>query len=197
MKRVFILLCCIVLILWAVPVFADEESPDVVKYAVRLQPESFACLGPGDILEDTFYIHNQGESLISVRLCDVRNRNQSPLYDVLQTRWIKTADTAYGRFDELVTDWIEIPSNQSMIMNLEIYFPKELGNAFQGKELNAEFVFLCCGKGSENVWIDTGKMDTEQIQAPNTGDINGSLLIFSLINFSFAVILLRRIRNEI
>lgn len=146
----------------------DEKSLDL-HWSVSLETDNFLCMGPGDLVQTSFFIENKGENPIKLRLCRVENVGEDMLFDAMQVRWTHTEPNLYGSWYGLLTSWKTIPAGSTDAMELEMYMPKELGNSYQNKKLDVLFVFQVEGHfDKEKVQISVGTTG----EAPYTGDKN-------------------------
>lgn len=186
LKSIF-LVFCILVSLCPLQVFADSTESKFFKVDVDIGKH--LCVAPGDTFTETFYVKNKSGKSIKVRVCDVDNINNSTLYSILKAGWVNEAGTSnLGKFDDLTTDWFTIGAGQTLGLELDMYFPFELGNDYQGTELRSEFVFEC------RVPKD-GKVEINNV--PYTGDNSNTALYATLaICSGFAIILLLKKRKE-
>lgn len=131
---------CICLLLIPTAAFATERTSDY--FTVILDIGHHESIGPGDVFSDTFTVNNTTRKPIRVRVYQVQNRDDSVLYPVLQAGWVsQDGEVNYGSFDNLVTDWYDIPVGGSLNLPLSVYFPSNYGNEFEDATLAAEFTF--------------------------------------------------------
>jgi len=143
-KKSIIFICLFFLLLcWPADAFAEDNGEEYSAFSVELNPERYRCIGPGDIIDETIRVKNLSNHSIRVRLHKVKNIHQSPLYNVLEARWESDPIDTYRRLDTFSGDWLQIGANDTMNLKLQLYFPSELGNVYQGQRFQAQFVFSC------------------------------------------------------
>jgi len=152
------------------PLKAEAKELTSQYFSVDLSIGTHNHIVPDDYFSDTFTIENQTASPIKVRVSNVSNVNHSLLYSVLQAKW-DSSDT-YCTFDELTTQWFVIEPGKTYKMNLNIYFPHNLGNEYQSASLKAKFTFECqvSENKSSNLDIQSPAMHHAVITIPSTGD---------------------------
>ena len=136
MKLFFTLL--LLSFLWTpLDTFAASEIPSPIS--IDLETQTHNSIIPGDIFADTFLIKNQSKVPVRLRLAKVNNLENSKLFDVLKVKWRK--NNVFQNLQHLETEWITLPSDASISLDMQLYFPADCGNEFQNAELKSEFVF--------------------------------------------------------
>lgn len=176
------------------------------KFQVISISEFYENFSPGDGVIETFVIQNNSDTPMQIRLQIVSNVENSILFPVLQAGWF-SEDTPINlsSFHDLSSEWYSLDGNSRLSLELYIYFPKELGNAYQGKSLNACFTFEGRSFASDqsdvpafhitNSSKDTTISSGTTTKPPATGD---SSLIVSLfaVQFLCLIILIILIRKK-
>lgn len=177
-KFLFILLC-ISLLMLPMAVHAEDNGDKKSKYfSVDLLVETHTGLGPGDYFSEEFTITSTSEETIKVRMYDIQNIGDTFLYSAIKAGWASSdSETVYGAFDELqkTTDWISLEPGETHVMRLNMYFPAECKNIYQGTEMTVRFFYECNG-------------DIE-INVPQTGD-NSNVFQWILVGGASLLILL-------
>lgn len=186
LKSIFMVFC---LLLFIYPMEVKAEETKSEFFTVNLEVGEHNCVAPGDIFTETFTIKNTYNKPIRVRVCKVSNVEDSVLYSALKAGWINgNSPVNFGSFDNLTTDWFSIGVGQSLDMELDMYFPFELGNEYQATKLIAEFTFEC-------------RVPKDAVNAPDTGDTSqlvlwASLTAFSGLTFLILLFFQKRKREE-
>ena len=125
-------------------------------------------IAPGDTFSDTVEIENTAKHKIKVRVYDVDNVDDSKLYPVITAGWVKEGEeVTFVSFDDLTpTEWYTIESGKTLSLPLDMYFPAECGNEYQGATLAARFIIEARIPREEVGDIDSDIDDTN----PKTGD---------------------------
>lgn len=167
----FFTVLCFCLLLVPTTVQASEVYSDFFTVDLRVGEEN--GIAPGDIFTETFVIENTADHTIKVRLYDVDNVKDSPLYPILTAGWAKEEqdiETFVG-FDNLKSNWYIVKPGEKLELTLDMHFPAEYGNTYQGKALKAKFIFE--SRIPREVVGDTGKPNPD---VPKTGDESNLLL---------------------
>lgn len=164
--RLFFTALCICLLLVPMTVQATEVTSEF--FTVDLLVGEQNNIAPGDTFSDTVEIENTAKHKIKVRVYDVDNVDDSKLYPVITAGWVKEGEeVTFVSFDDLTpTEWYTIESGKTLSLPLDMYFPAECGNEYQGATLAARFIIEARIPREEVGDIDSDIDDTN----PKTGD---------------------------
>ena len=164
------------------------------KFQVIAKSKTYNCFSPGDYITESFLIQNNSDSPLQVRLQNVSNIENSALYSVVQAGWITDNESiSFHSLADITSNWQHLDGNSSTPLHLCLYFPKELGNYYQNKRLEACFTFegRCLNSeitGQQNIVINTSPQMSDSstntvLSPPPTGDTSyiGSVLISGLL----------------
>lgn len=111
-------------------------------FQVFTNNETSDCFSPGDYITESFFIQNNLDTALQIRLQNVSNIDNSALYSVLQAGWITSNNPiTFQPLSDITSSWYQLEGNSSLTLNLCLYFPKELGNDYQNELLEACFTF--------------------------------------------------------
>ena len=133
-------LLCLCLFLFPVKAHASEVKSDF--FTVDLSVGEHNCIGPGDTFRETIEIKNTTDYPIKVRIFDVDNINDSKLYPVLMAAWAEDEEESkFVSFDELTpSEWYVVEKGKTLHMPMDVHFPLECGNEYQGTTATARFI---------------------------------------------------------
>lgn len=179
---------CICLLLVPMTVQATEVTSDF--FTIDLDVKDHGMIGPGDIFTETFTIDNTAKSQIKVRLYDVDNKGDSKLYPVIKARWHnQEKEVAFIELDKMDSDWYTINAGKELDLKLEMYFPAECGNEYEGADFAARFIFEA-RIPEQAVGDYDGPGFSSNSDTPQTGDSFNPLVFAGLATASGCVLLI-------
>lgn len=142
MKKLKLILAALCICLLLVPMTVQAREVTSEFFTVDLDVGHHDNIGPGDTFTETFSIENTSKTKIDVRVYDVDNKENSKLYPVLEAGWANEGTAVkFDSFDKLKTDWFSIDPGETADLKLDIHFPIDCGNEYQGTTLEARFIF--------------------------------------------------------
>ncbi len=169
-KQLVRILLCMFMILNIFPAVVNGQDTIEEKqfFAVDLNSENNLCIGPGDVITETISVRNLSNHVIQVRLHQVENIQNSLLFDAVGARWENDDSGVYHKLKYFSGEWMPIAAKETLQLKLQLYFPAELDNAYQGQDLSARLIFSCVGDNHQ------GEIEASagSLPAPDTGDTN-------------------------
>lgn len=175
---------------------AEAKELPSQYFSVYMNMGNHSHIAPNDYLSDTFTIENQTSYPIKIRISNVSNVENSMLYPILQAKWDSHDNSeTYRTFDELTTDWFVIAPGKTHKLNLDIYFPSNLGNEYQAAALKAKFTFECRMPEDKHINIAAQTPGEHQVilSIPSTGDSLSKQIFHIFGNCITAILLLTAI----
>lgn len=179
-------------------VYADTTIKGDITNKLVLEADSklfshLEILNPGDRWDDKIIIKNESDYDYQVSLVEIANNiKDDALYNIVESTITFDDEVIYkgtlNAFINCTEKWIDIKAKNKIVFKVSFYAPDELDNSYQGKDLNAKFVFearieeLPVDSGNGKI-VQTGLNDTME----NTSTIFsimiciGSLIIVILI----------------
>lgn len=171
MKKIMIIIvmiCCSF-----VSVYAKEDITQEF-FEVNVHESDHEGIMPGDQFRTSITISNKSHNDIKVRIHHVENNSQdSRLYHLLETSLYSSEHSSLaifqGKLSDVKTNWYTISKNDVIRLDLNMKFPKESNNDYQGAKLDARILFECIvddneiyNDGKGNIIVDT--FDVSEIE---------------------------------
>lgn len=167
------LLLALILCLTPITTVHAQESDFV--FDISSDAKGNENIAPGDTFTYTYTVKNTTNEDAEVRLKEVVCK-----------------DSLNCDSSSLQTEWKAIPSGKSVDYQIDVLFPAEAKNEYQGKELHALAVFEA--RSDADVTVDTGK-DTATIKTGDSNDIVGISILLLSAGTVMALVLWKR-RNQ-
>lgn len=135
--------------------YAAETSPFVItgeydgNFTLTASEESLfhiSSAAPGNIYTGKITVKNNGPDKMDISITDIANNISNPsLYEKLELKISYDGSLLYsgiyGATPDPVTEFIAVNPRSSIDFNIEVIFPEDSNNEFQGKILNTTWVF--------------------------------------------------------
>lgn len=181
---IVLLLVCVICIA-PMDIYADDRKEiraefqnGIFDLAASSDVWNYADISPGDTYSYRYIIKNNTKGLVEVKLSEITNGIDSELYRLLD------ADLNQGGVSSLSaisSDWTSIRPGEETAFDINVHFPENADNQFQGKELHAKAVFQ--GRMAETGTVKTG----------DPGGVTASLIVAVLS--VMVIFVLRRCRK--
>jgi len=109
-----------------------------------------ANINPGDTMKSHVTFENTSDSEIQVSIADIINQltdnpKAKALLDILELSISVNGSPIYkgihSKVTTPVTGWITLKPGEMLVMDIEIYFPKEADNTYQNSQMEVKWVF--------------------------------------------------------
>lgn len=103
-------------------------------------------MAPGDSWEGKIHVKNSAGSKMELSILSiVSNLEDTKLFDALDLR-ISLGDKeiysgSYGKTEEPISSFIEVPAGKTVTFNVTVSFPKECGNEYQNTKMDSTWTF--------------------------------------------------------
>ena len=150
-------------------------------------------IAPGDSWEGKIHVKNSASDKMEISILSiVSNLEDTKLFDALDLK-ISLEDKeiyngSYGKTEEPVSTFYEIPAGKDITFDVVVTFPKECGNEYQGTKM-------------DSTWTFEGRYYGERVQTGvdlSTGTSqNATWLVISVVCMIIAVVLLGCLIHDI
>lgn len=211
----------ILLILSMVPVaHADETARKQVyegeieltgKYSGKFSLDSsdlylfqLENMAPGDSWEGKIHVKNSASAKMEIAILSiVSDLEDTKLFDALDLK-ISLGDKeiykgSYGKTEEPISTFYEIPAGKTITFDVKVTFPKECGNEYQNTKMDSTWTFEGRYYGGGGYYYPDPKPDPVKIQTGvdmTTSNTQSAVWLFvSLLCVASCVLMLYRISS--
>lgn len=162
-------------------------------------------MAPGDSWEGKIHVKNSASAKMEIALLSiVSNLEDTKLFEALNLE-ISLGDTkvytgSYGKTEEPVSTYYEIPAGKTITFDVTVTFPKECGNEYQNTKMDSTWTFEGRYYGGQYYYNDPDpKPDPAKIQTGvdmTTSNSQSAVWLFvSLLCVASCVLMLYRISS--
>ena len=155
-------------------------------------------MAPGDSWEGKIRVKNSASDKMEISILSiVSNIKDTKLFDALDLKISledkEIYDGSYGKTEEPISTFYEIPAGKNITFNVVVTFPKECGNEYQGTKMDSTWTFEGRYYGGDRV--QTG------VDLTTGTSQNATWLVVSVLCLLAAAVVARRVydakkRNE-
>lgn len=158
-------------------------------------------MAPGDSWEGKIHVKNSASAKMEIALLSiVSNLEDTKLFDALNLEISlgdkKVYSGSYGKTEEPISTFYEIPAGKDLTFNVKVLFPKECGNEYQNTKMDSTWTFegrYYGGRGPVNP-PDPIKIQTGVDMTTGTSQ-NATWLIISVMCLIAGGVMVYRIRD--
>lgn len=156
-------------------------------------------MAPGDSWEGKIHVKNSAGAKMEIALLSiVSNLEDTKLFDALDLE-ISLGDKkvyagSYGKTEEPISTFYEIPAGKDLTFNVKVAFPKECGNEYQNTKMDSTWTFEGRYYGGKKPEPDPVKIQTGVDLTAGTSQ-NATWLVISVMCLIAGTVMVYRIRD--
>lgn len=156
-------------------------------------------MAPGDSWEGKIHVKNSAGAKMEIALLSiVSNLEDTKLFDALDLeislRDKKVYSGSYGKTEEPISAFYEIPAGKDLTFNVKVAFPKECGNEYQNTKMDSTWTFEGRYYGGKKPDPDPIKIQTGVDMTTGTSQ-NATWLVISVMCLIAGTVMMYRIRD--
>lgn len=156
-------------------------------------------MAPGDSWEGKIHVKNSAGAKMEIALLSiVSNLEDTKLFDALDLEISlgdkKVYSGSYGKTEEPISAFYEIPAGKDLTFNVKVAFPKECGNEYQNTKMDSTWTFEGRYYGGKKPDPDPIKIQTGVDMTTGTSQ-TATWLVISVMCLIAGTVMVYRIRD--